>query len=344
MNKVIVFVLIVIVCGCSNGNNSMEQYGFNTVEELDFHLINLNDDIFKPTAIEIFDSLMLVYDPIEDCNYKIYNIETLKPIISGCKKGEGPNDILYGQFIDKINSNCFQVTDPSSRKILIYNIDSIIKQQTFNPIANISYETFANKILDENIGVLYHISDSLNVGLGPFKEGKYISFGNNVSFEFGHYPEELVMESHPFYLHQGALQINSEKNIFLYHSPIGYYYEIYKYENGKYVRVMQEYKNIEHINDASTENTIMGICSADFSSEYIYLLYSGRTMKEYPDDAYFADNILVINDIGDKIKCFKTNRSNLYISVDSVKGRIYSISKNPESDELEIGYYKVKSL
>ena len=41
--------------------------------------------------------------------------------------GNGPDDILYGQFIDKVGERCFQVVDGAGQKTLVYNLDSILK-------------------------------------------------------------------------------------------------------------------------------------------------------------------------------------------------------------------------
>lgn len=339
MNKIYALLLVCVMLGCSHRKeNPMHSYGFETIKELKFHSINLDDYIFKPTAIEVFDSLLLVYDPVENVNYTIFNINTLKPIFSGGNIGEGPDDILYGQFIDKINDKEFQVADLSNRKVMVYNIDSILFRQSFIPVKKISFADFSGKT-DGNVEIMYYVNDSLNVSIGPFNSGKLAFLGpSNVEYK-GSYPKDLAIDSHPFYFYQGVMQINHEKNLVLYHSPVGYYYDLYSMDKNEGNLVFSEYKPVEHVNDVTTNNTFLGISSADFAGDEIFLLFSGRTRKEFSDDAFLANNILVLDDSGNKQESYVTDRDNFWISVDNHKKIIYAIAKNPESYENEIGYY-----
>lgn len=339
MNRI--YILLLLVCamlGCSHQKSPLHDYGFESVKELKFHPLNLNDYIFKPTAIEVFDSLLLVYDPVEHINYTIYNLNTSKPLLSGVHIGEGPDDILYGQFIDKINDKEFQVSDLSNRKVMVYHIDSILLRQSFIPLKNIPFGDFNGKT-DGNIEIMYYLNDSSNVSIGPFLSGKLALLSPSHVEYLGSYPKDMGMESHPFYFYQGVMQINHDKNWVLYHSPVGYYYDLYRLEKGGWKQAFCEYKPVEHINDMTTNHTILGISSADFADDKIFLLFSGRTRNEFPDNAFLANTILVLDESGNKQMSYLTDRDNFWISVDSHQKRIYAVAKNPENDENEIGYY-----
>lgn len=73
--------------------------------------------------------------------------------------------------------------------------------------------------------------------------------------------------------------------------------------------------------------------------EYVYLLFSGRTGKQFPEETFLASHILVLNNRGEKIKSLETDRLNISIAVASEQRRIYAIAKNPETGEYEVGYY-----
>lgn len=336
MKNFLFFIIIICTLSCTFNDNGYERLGFGKEQKLKFNLLDLNDYIYKPTWIEIFDSLLLVFDPVEGLNYTIYNINTLKPVISGGKKGEGPNDILYGQFVDKINDKEFQVSDLVGKKILLFNIDSILKDRTFLPQKRISFK----QQTDNPIGIMYYLNDSTNIALGPFQTGKYALLSGDSTAYWGEHPAELDSKLNPFFIHQGVMQINSSRDCILYHSPLGYYYEILNYRNGSLSKVSGEYELTEFKFDCSTENTIKGMNAADFTDNEIFMMFSGRTNKEYPSDAFLADNIFVCKLNGEKVKHYKTDRSNVCIAVDGKCRRIYCVCQNPESYEFEIGYYQ----
>lgn len=251
--------------------------------------------------------------------------------------GNGPDDILYGQFIDKVGERCFQVVDGAGQKTLVYNLDSILKKRSFVPIRSFFYSDLKlNK--DEFVQNCYYVNDTLKWGLGASARGKYFCIGSHSLTYAGAYPELADMEN-PFYFYQGVLHISFDRNWVLYHSPIGYYYELYRKSGEEWKQVFVEHLPVPHVKDAVLPETPMGICSADFGADCVYLLFSGRTLKEDAQEAFLASHILVVNKEGKKIKSLETDRLNLSISVDEKRKRIYAIGKNPENGEYEVGYY-----
>lgn len=138
MKKFQFLVLLCFLCGCKQKESPMALYGFNVAEQVRFHPVK-SDFLFKPTAIEVFDSLVLVHDPVENNTYTLFRLGASAPLLSGGQKGSGPDDILYGQFIDKINEKEFQVVDIAGRKTLVYNLDSILQTRTFRPVRSFFY-------------------------------------------------------------------------------------------------------------------------------------------------------------------------------------------------------------
>lgn len=339
VKKLYLFIVTCMFLGCNAEKESLvHQYGFERLGELKFHLLDLNESLFKPIAMDVFDSLLLVYDPVEGLNYTVYNLNTLKPVLSGAQKGEGPDDVLYGPFFDKKGQKEFQIADLSNRKILFYDMDSIVGRNSFQPTRRLMYSQFDGQT-DGSIEIMYNVNDTLQVAIGPFQSGKLAFLSPSGVRYAGAYPSDLEVSSHPFFLYQGVLQINNDRDIILYHSPLGYYYEVYKLDASGPKLLFTEYEPVEHVDDASTINTISGICSADFVDDKIYLLFSGRTRKEYQDEEWLANDILVLDETGHKIGSYHTDRDNAWISIDAAKKRIYCIAKNPVTYEFEIGYY-----
>ena len=337
MKKFQFLVLLCFLYGCKQKESPMDLYGFSVAEQVCFHPVK-SDFLFKPTAIEVFDSLVLVHDPVENNTYTLFRLGASSPLLSGGQKGSGPDDILYGQFIDKINEKEFQVVDIAGRKTMVYNLDSILQTRTFRPVRSFFYsEAESQKV--EGMQYAYYVDDSQKIGLGDSKYGKYFCLTKDTVTYFGNYPEEEGMKMSPFYLYQGVLHINDRRDRMLYHSPIGYYYELYAREGCTWKACFKEYIPTEHTEDAVTENTPMGICSADLDDEFVYLLFSGRTGKQFPEETFLASHILVLNTRGEKIKSLETDRLNISIAVAGKQRRIYAIAKNPETGEYEVGYY-----
>lgn len=150
--------------------------------------------------------------------------------------GNGPDDILYGQFIDKVGERCFQVVDGAGQKTLVYNLDSILKKRSFVPIRSFFYSDLKlNK--DEFVQNCYYVNDTLKWGLGASARGKYFCIGSHSLTYAGAYPELADMEN-PFYFYQGVLHISFDRNWVLYHSPIGYYYELYRKSGEEWKQVL----------------------------------------------------------------------------------------------------------
>ena len=65
MKKFQFLVLLCFLYGCKQKESPMDLYGFSVAEQVCFHPVK-SDFLFKPTAIEVFDSLVLVHDPVEN--------------------------------------------------------------------------------------------------------------------------------------------------------------------------------------------------------------------------------------------------------------------------------------
>lgn len=142
------------------------------IAELSYVDLNLGHITFKPQSIEVFDSLLLISDPIEGDLYLLVNLHTGKLECKGGQRGEGPQDMLYGAIIDKIDDDKFQVVDVMSRKNCVFSIAKILDECIFEPITIYPYNQ--EKENDERLVSLYQINDSSYLGLGMFEKGKYL--------------------------------------------------------------------------------------------------------------------------------------------------------------------------
>lgn len=337
--KIYIYTLfLACTVSCIQQKEMRSELGFPETKALTFTAIDCQDVFLNPKVPIVFDSLLLVYNPIEGKNFILFNLNTLETVAEGIMQGEGPDDILYGAFSDRIGNNKFQIVDQSSQKTLVYSIDSILKNKTFIPITR---DPFTRQKVESGdfLSNLYVLNDSVHIGLGAFKKGKYVCYEKGTASYHGQYPEMTDIKVPVYFLLQGILHINKDRNLILYHSAIGCYYELISAEGNQLKTVFSEFTPVSHVEDAVTNETKHGIFSADFTENEIFMLYSGRTMLDHPDDYYYSDKVLVIGQNGTKKMQYELDRNVMMISVDGIKKRIYAVAENPETKEMEIGYY-----
>jgi hypothetical protein len=316
---------------------------FPQSESLQFIHLGMDEYFFKPISMEVFDSLLLICDPVDDHHYSIVNLNTSEVILTGGHKGSGPDDLLFGAIMDKIDHDLFQVIDAANRKTLVFSISDILRTFEFVPAKRISYQSLNPEIKDVTM-FMYILTDTTKISLGMYDKGKYVRYTNNDMFDYWlDYPEKKNYSINPFHVHQGVIHINRSKGVFLYHSPFGYYYEMVTYANGSLNVVFSDYLPHELIEDNGefliSGETRCGINTADFTSDEVFMLYSGRNMKDYPRNSYYCDKILVTDYEGVKKKVYHLDRDVSYMMTDEKTRRIYAIAQHPETFELEIGYF-----
>jgi hypothetical protein len=67
----------------------------------------------------------------------------------------------------------------------------------------------------------------------------------------------------------------------------------------------------------------MGFITATVSKDYVYVLYSGRTVKEFGGGFTFGRKIFVFDWDGNPVKCYELNRDAFQIGVDSENKSLY---------------------
>lgn len=340
-NYFILFVVGILVFSCSSPQKTEPL--FEQQKELTFNTLNVDELFFKPLCIEVFDSLLLVCDPTDEGIYTVLNLETKSIVCKGGSTGTGPNDLISSCIIDKIDNHRFQVIDVSNRKTLLFDIWDIVKTGKFIPYDNISFERISDN-KENSIQLLYQINDSTCVGLGPINGAKYLLHGNKENKYIGEYPEQSATQVNPYWIHQGILHINREQKMFLYHSPFGYYCELMSFNNGQINPLFTDFKphsyKVDNNECLITPETPCGINNAEIVKDGVFLLYSGQTMKDSPKMAFYCEKILFINLSGEHKIEYKLDRMASMMAIDEFKHKIYVISVNPQTYELELGYYK----
>lgn len=331
-----------ICCSCSVHH----QDSFPVYEKeisLKYESLGCDSLFFKPLCIEVFDSLLLVCESTRENIFKLLDVNTLQVVCEGGSVGSGPNDLMSYTILDKIDNRRFQVTDVSNKKILFYDIEEIRKTGKFVPYAYKSYNDIDGN--DSPMFIFYEMEDSVYVGLGMMEEGKYAIHTRDEVMYKGSYPNKSNPTINPYLIHQGVLHIDRIRDLLLYHSPMGYYYELVSYKHNQWNTLITDYlPHVYRISNGQcllTEDTACGITQAEFLKDGILLLYSGRTMKDYPKTAFYCDKIFYNTLEGEYKLKYNLERQVSMMAVDDLNKRVYVISVNPETYELELGYYQV---
>ena len=69
--KFFLLLLCLTVFSCTTKQPLLEKYGFTDTEQVTFQAVASNF-LFKPIAIEVFDSLILVHDPVEENTFTLF--------------------------------------------------------------------------------------------------------------------------------------------------------------------------------------------------------------------------------------------------------------------------------
>lgn len=343
--KTYIYIVIscLICCSCSMSvHNSYPVYEKEI--NLKYESLGCDSLFFKPLCLEVFDSLLLVCESTKENVFKLLNMNTLQIVSEGGRIGNGPNDLMSYTILDKIDNKRFQVTDVFNKKILFYNVEEIVETGRFVPYAYQSYNNING--YDNSIFIMYEMKDSVYVGLGMVENAKYAIYTPEGVMQTGCYPDNSERTINPYLIHQGVLHIDRTRDLLLYHSPMGYYYELLSYKHGQLNTLITDYLShpyrISNGQCLLTENTPCGINQAEFVEDGILLLYSGRTMKEYPKTAFYCDKILYNTFEGEHKLQYNLERQVSMMAVDGVNERVYVISVNPNTYELELGYYQIK--
>lgn len=340
---IVFFVFCFICCSCS----FFYQDSYPVYEkkiDLKYESLGCDSLFFKPLCIEVFDSLLLVCESTKENVFKLLNLNTLQIVSEGGRIGNGPNDLICNTILDKIDNKRFQVTDVTNKKILFYDIEEIKNTGQFNPYAYKSYNSIYG--YDSSMFIFYEMKDSVYVGLGMMEGGKYAVYANDGVTQKGCYPDNSEYGINPYLIHQGVLHIDRNRDLLLYHSPMGYYYELVSYENNQWKTLITDYIphpfNVSNGQCLITQDTPCGINQAELVQNGVLLLYSGRTMSEYPKTAFYCDKLFYHTLEGEYKIQYNLERQVSMMAVEELNGRVYVISVNPETYELELGYFQIK--
>lgn len=356
MRNLIFMIVVLGIFSCS-GNSKKKIETDIKYTDLEFKPLGLDKDaILNPQSMILFDSLLLVSERHNEKGYSILNINSCKVLGRYVNIGRGPGEVIHSSAILKTGDRSFQVNNSNLRNVLFFSIDSLLKGNE-KPYKVIKY----NEIPQSEkyfLNSLNSVDDSLLVGLGAFEGHKYLICNKednnkyNVTFKY-EYPgdkrhehkEEIPITK--FMVYNGKIVVSPDRKKVFYSCYRCFYYEIFNVVDDKLIKRMERidyyplYKKYRDGQVTFLNNNKVGIISTCCTSNFIYVLNSGRSNEEYGDNTCYSQELLKIDWDGNIVNRFKLDRNTRNIAVDENNNRMYVSSINPETYYEELGYYEI---
>lgn len=292
--------------------------------------INLEDiGILNPVYLSITDSFFVIQNRGTEENLSIINKKDLT-IINTAKKGNGPNEIVQFIPVENNRNNVITFADRAQKKL--YSIRSEGENKIL--INEISFKDETPRFFSLN-----ELNDSIFIFTGMLSEGRfgiYNTTNNSIRYT-ADYPQNDESK-HLKFPHIAALysgtQIGINTNGYSFAAIYNGLLDIYNMDaNGviqKTKSVHYHYPKFNILENGpiigNSKETKEGFRSITCDSTYIYLLYSGKSMREYDVEAFNGNEIYVYNWQGDPVKSYVTDSDLMSICVNN--GIMWGLEKN----------------
>lgn len=324
-----------LVACTKNLNSPIEHFIKEPVEKLyPKKVIDLFEfGILRPfEIIKVNDNTFLIQDFKDENIFNLINFSSRK-IMSGGKKGQGPNEVLAPPILQ------FR-----GKKILTYDsLKKTMYEVTISSDSTLSLMEFFR--IDTDVQILFMVNqlDSTFIATGLFgdywlaemnKEGKIFS-----TIDFPKWEQtNRIPKTAISMLYTNSRMANSPDNkrivvvthnqgviSFLYRTDSG----IKEYKQIKYYPPI--YKVTERGGVAYSRDNIEGFIAVVCDDNYIYTIYSGRTINSHGGmGSAYCENLLVYDWEGNPVKRYLLEIPIFRMSYDKEKNRIYGLGENPE--------------
>lgn len=350
--SIITIALVLFSC-----NSKVNPTGFkNTISLKGFPL---QIDVVEPTSFILFDSIMVLSDLHDGFHFSLINIDRQKIIKRVIAKGKADDELINSVDLSKISDKLFQVNDIVTRKMAIYPIDSALNAAKLKPVKIFHYDQIPLQ-KDEMLVNLYYVNDSLLLGLGSFKQGRYLvckvndTLITSINYQYD-YPtnkehnDTIETNFTRFTAFQGMLGISPDRTKIVYSSPFSYNYEIFNIAASQYIKTKSEclfwpvYQVLSNKCAIFTRDVRLGVLNNCIDDNQFYLAYVGKKLSEYKnDETAGARNIHVYSNDGEPLENYILDRDILYMQADKNRKTILAISIDNKQKKRELVSFKIQ--
>lgn len=291
-----------------------------------------SDSLGKPMEIGVLKSNIVLYDPDQEFTYKLIDVNSKKIIKRFGRIGRGPGEFATPTLLEILSQENGYV-GIYDRKVFMFHeisIDSVVQNKSY---VRASYGPF-----NTNYSMLIKLDSSSFIGTGVFEKRYAISdldaeVKNYVSdYPFREYHKNIPIENIAF-ANQGIIKRHPESKRFVlayFRSPNfeistatendslkvnGIYISppIFKPQLGNGLANVYDDKNIKGFNDVAV------------TKNFIYLLYSGRSIEQNGESSEESNTIWIYDWEGRPIKRIELDQTIQYIAVDEADKILYGV-------------------
>lgn len=342
---IILFILLPINQRCKNFTEKEIIFDSFHIEK---NLISIEADWIinnDGLRMQIFDSILLVFDELNEHFFYFYNLNNHKLLASFGKKGKGPNEFVrppevLGSFRSENNEIYFFLNDQFQNEMvevkLLESINSrrIVTQETFN----LSYKL--------PIRILTRINDSIFAGTGNdkrgslflynYKQDSIINWQKRVKTKgFGY-----IHKDNEFIINQEYIKVRPDKQkiVGIFHSLKRIH--IYNPEGDiETIIIDKDQGDLDFSSEKALFNNIKYYYPSILSDKYILIVNTLSTGKDWGKDQSKIE-ILIFDYSGKAVANYKLDRWVLGYTMDWKLNRLYAYDLNND----KFVYYNLTGL
>lgn len=340
-------LLYYVVFSCKNnpdkGISNLEPYEyFKFKKNIPLKAINTNinsNDLSVALRMQLIDDLLIIHDYF-DVNflYKAFDLRTQKLRFKFGKKGQGAGESLHPSDLQLLNSDRIGLCDTDKHLFMTCIKDSLIKSQSNNVNAN------KDCALDMGYFKVCKVNN-IFVGTGIF-DGRYAISNSKgkIIDKIGSFPfQSLLSEKNTTGMlsmaYQGEFEVNEGKSCIAFAMNGSPNIDFMKVKNDTMKIVKSQHiRPPEFIGQddkqgtaaAFKKNNRFGYISTASNDKYVYVLYSGKTLKDNELDAFNSTDVIVFDWYGNPVSYFKLLKKVSSIAVNREGTMLYGFANEAE--------------
>lgn len=294
-------------------------------------IIDLEEfNILKPGLVIQKDDSYMIWDLNNENIFHLVNFDS-KKVRKGVRKGIGPDEIVSVMGF-QLKEDRFIVYDGDTKKINHIYISSdtalVLKE-----IEEIKYDKLlaVTDYQGSHIVATGLLEDAWFISLK--ENGEIISKVDFPDFEETHNTTGIEMSM--LYLSTHFVHKPDKKKLVAATAYLGLLSfldcidgSLQEYKQNKYYG--PEFSSPQKDYIAWSKDGLIAFCGLDCDDEYVYALYSGRTLTEHGMESHHCEHLLVYDWNGNPIKHYILNVPLISMKYDKEKNRIYGIGYDPE--------------
>lgn len=342
------FALMAII-GCKEEHNAFPDFDSSfrdvcKVESIDF----VESDLLlgRPFFVEYADSCIVIYDDLGDSLFVMVDLANGNRTYRFGTKGQGKNEFLQIASLHRMAGDSSVCTYDFYRHVLA-QIDVRNVKQGIKDYAVLKKDSL------NSIDMLPTKYGSF-IGLGFYENTMFSLLRENLTDFFYEYPyrdsrEHRISNRLRGMAYQGTLRSAPSLDKFVFAMNTSPIFMLYTIEEDKIVEQYRWIGSYPAYRPEETETSRsapldaskpVGFIYAYATDNYVYLLYSGKSMKDYQADAFTGNVIYQVDWNGNPVRKYVSDKSLVTFCVSDSDEMIYAVAKDNEPTLVKIDLSK----